>query len=43
MEIIARLAREKYYVKGAEPTISKSCKRLLDNFVLKNSSEVMPW
>ena len=30
MEIIARLAREKYYVKGAESTISASCKRILD-------------
>jgi hypothetical protein len=43
MEIIARLAREKYFVKGAETTISMSCKRLLDSFILKNSSEVMEW
>lgn len=43
MEIIARLAREKYQQKGTETTIWASCKRLLDQFILPNTCEIMEW
>lgn len=41
-EIIVRMAKTKYFEKGEEPTVAASTERLLRQYILPNSCEVMP-
>ena len=43
MEIIARMAKTKYFDKGVCPTVWESVERLLNKYIIPRGIEHMPW
>ena len=43
IEIIARMAKEKYYEKGRAKSIHESCELLIKEYLIPNSNEKMQW
>ena len=43
LEIVVRMAKIKYKDKGECATIAESTQRILEEFIIPNSHELMPW
>ena len=43
MEIIARMAKTKYFDKGVCKTVWESCRKMLREYIIPNTVEVMEW
>jgi hypothetical protein len=43
MEIIARMAKTKYYDKGICPTVADSIRKMVVELIIPNTVEPMPW
>ena len=43
MEIVARMAKTKFFEKGICSTVWESCQKILVEFIIPNSMERMPW
>lgn len=43
LEILVRLAKIKYFDRGAEPTVAKALERLLKQHILPNHCMELPW
>ena len=43
MEILSRIGKTKYYDTKVVSTVAEATKRILDKFIIPNSTEKMPW
>lgn len=43
MEIIARMAKTKYFDKDTLPTVAESCEKLITEYIIPNTTEHMEW
>lgn len=43
IEIMARMAKTKFYDKGICATVWESCQKLLTEFIIPNTIEMMEW
>ena len=43
LEIIARMAKTKYFEKGKCKTVAESCERMITELIIPNTCEPMEW